>query len=285
MRARTYYLVVRSGATAEALAPSLARLVRGIDPELPLTDVRSMDARVADSLQPRRTPALAAGLFALAALLLAAVGLYGVMAYAVAARTSEFGIRMALGAVRADVLRLVLTQGARLVGGGLALGLVAALWTTTFMTPLLFGVSPTSPIALGGRRGRPHGRRNGRLPRARAARGAGDAARRASQVDPPRPCARFATPSASSPPRPASRRSPCSSSPSASAPSTAMFSTVYAVVLQAPGAARLGPSRGGLRDEPRAERAVLLGLGPELRRLQGPRDELPARWLRCRGGR
>jgi predicted permease len=149
MRSRTYYLVVRSGATAEALAPTLARLVRGIDPELPLTDVRSMDTRVADSLQPRRTPALVAGLFALVALLLAAVGLYGVMAYAVAARTAEFGIRMALGAVRADVLRLVLTQGGRLVASGAALGLVAALWTTTFMTPLLFGVSPASPLALG----------------------------------------------------------------------------------------------------------------------------------------
>ncbi|MEO5821865.1 MAG: ADOP family duplicated permease [Vicinamibacteraceae bacterium] len=150
MRSRTYYLVVRSGATAEALAPTLARLVRGIDPELPLTDVRSMDTRLADSLQSRRTPALVAGLFALAALLLAAVGLYGVMAYAVAARVNEFGIRMALGALRGDVLRLVLAQGGRLVASGLALGLVVALWATTLMSHLLFGVDSTSPLALGG---------------------------------------------------------------------------------------------------------------------------------------
>jgi predicted permease len=150
LRARTYYLVLRSGASAEALAPSLARLVRSIDPELPLTDIRSMDTRLDDSLQPRRTPVLVAGLFALAALLLAAVGLYGVMAYAVAERTSEFGIRMALGAVRSDVLRLVLTRGGRLVGAGVALGLLVALWTTTLMTPLLFGVSPADPLALGG---------------------------------------------------------------------------------------------------------------------------------------
>jgi hypothetical protein len=148
MRARTYYLVVRSAADADALAPSLGRLVRTIDPELPLTDVRSMDARVAESLQPRRTPALVAGLFALSAVLLAAIGLYGVMAYAVAARTNEFGVRLALGAVRGDVARLVLAQGGRLLAAGLAVGLAASLWATTFMTPLLFGVRATSPFLL-----------------------------------------------------------------------------------------------------------------------------------------
>jgi predicted permease len=147
--ARTYYLVVRSAASAEGLAPSLARLVRTIDPELPLTDIRSMDARVADSLQPRRTPALIAGLFALTAVLLAAIGLYGVMAYAVAARTSEFGVRMALGAVRGDVLRLVLGQGWRLIVSGVALGVAGSVWTSSLLSRLLFGISPTSPVALG----------------------------------------------------------------------------------------------------------------------------------------
>jgi predicted permease len=147
--ARTYYLIVRSAASAEGLAPSLERLVRTIDPELPLTDVRSMDARVADSLQPRRTPALIAGLFALTALLLAVIGLYGVMAYAVAARTNEFGVRMALGAVRGDVLRLVLGQGGRLVVCGVALGLAGTVWASPLLSRLLFGISPTSPVALG----------------------------------------------------------------------------------------------------------------------------------------
>jgi len=108
-----------------------------------------MDARVADSLQPRRTPALIAGLFALTALLLAVIGLYGVMAYAVAARTNEFGVRMALGAVRSDVLRLVLGQGGRLVAGGVALGLAGTVWTSSLLSRLLFGISPTSPVALG----------------------------------------------------------------------------------------------------------------------------------------
>jgi predicted permease len=147
-QARTYYVIVRSAASAEGLAPSLARLVRTIDPELPLTDVRSMDARVAASLQPRRTPALIAGLFALAAVLLAAVGLYGVMAYAVAARTNEFGVRLALGAVRGDVLRLVLGQGWRLVACGVALGVAGTVWASSLLSRLLFGISATSPVAL-----------------------------------------------------------------------------------------------------------------------------------------
>jgi predicted permease len=146
--ARTYHLVVRSAASVETLGPSLARLVRTIDPELPLTDVRSMDARLAESLQPRRTPALIAGAFALTAVLLAAIGLYGVMAYAVAARTNEFGVRMALGAMRADVLRLVLGQGGRLVASGLGLGLLVTVWTSSLFSRLLFGVSATSPVAL-----------------------------------------------------------------------------------------------------------------------------------------
>jgi ABC-type antimicrobial peptide transport system permease subunit len=150
MRARSYHLVVRSGAAVDALAPVLARVLRTIDPELPLTDVRSMDTRVTDSLESRRRPALIAGLFALAALLLAAVGLYGVMAYTVAARTSEFGVRLALGAVRGDVLRLVLGQGGRLVAAGVAVGLVLTLWTSTLLAGVLFGVSPSSPVALGG---------------------------------------------------------------------------------------------------------------------------------------
>jgi len=150
LRARTYYVVVRSRVSSQALGPSLARLLRTIDPELPLTDVRTMDVRLADSLAPRRTPALVAGAFAVTALLLAAIGLYGVMAYAVAVRTGEFGLRLALGAMRADVLGLVVGQGVRLVAIGLALGLGAAWWSTAFMAPLLFGVSATDPFALAG---------------------------------------------------------------------------------------------------------------------------------------
>ena len=94
-------------------------------------------------------PAVAAGLFAGAALLLALIGLYGVMAYAVAARTSEFGIRLALGAVRADLLRLVLRQGAGLVAVGLALGVTLSAASAAAVRPLLYDVSPFDPLALG----------------------------------------------------------------------------------------------------------------------------------------
>ncbi|HWJ56820.1 MAG TPA: FtsX-like permease family protein, partial [Vicinamibacterales bacterium] len=132
-----------------AIAPALGRLLRRLDPELPLTDVRPMDARVSDSLQPRRAPAVAAGLFAGAALLLALIGLYGVMAYAVAARTSEFGIRLALGAMRADLLRLVLRQGAGLVAVGLAVGVTLSAASAAAVRPLLYDVSPFDPLALG----------------------------------------------------------------------------------------------------------------------------------------
>ena len=149
LRVRAFHLVVRTRSGADVIAPVLGRLLRRLDPELPLTDVRSMDARVSDSLQPRRAPAVAAGLFAGAALLLALIGLYGVMAYAVAARTSEFGIRLALGAVRADLLRLVLRQGAGLVAVGLAVGVTLSAASAAAVRPLLYDVSPFDPLALG----------------------------------------------------------------------------------------------------------------------------------------
>jgi predicted lysophospholipase L1 biosynthesis ABC-type transport system permease subunit len=149
LRVRAFHLVVRTRSGADAIAPVLGRLLRRLDPELPLTDVRSMDARVSDSLQPRRAPAVAAGLFAGAALLLALIGLYGVMAYAVAARTSEFGIRLALGAMRADLLRLVLRQGAGLVAVGLAVGVTLSAASAAAVRPLLYDVSPFDPLALG----------------------------------------------------------------------------------------------------------------------------------------
>ena len=148
--ARDFYLVVRSPLPAEALGPTLQKLVRSIDPDMPLTDIRSMDLRIEDSLVTRRSPALMAGIFAGTALLLATIGLYGVMAYAVAQRTKEFGVRMALGAQTRDVLRLVFSQGARLAAIGLVLGAVGASILTEFMESLLFGVKPTDPLAYGG---------------------------------------------------------------------------------------------------------------------------------------
>jgi predicted permease len=147
---RDYFIVARTSLPPESLVNTLAKIVREIDPELPLTNPRSMEVRIADSLAGRRSPALLAGIFAVTALLLATIGLYGVMAYSVSQRTNEFGIRMALGAQREDVLRLVFGQGIRLTVIGLAIGVATALLLTGYMSSLLFGVQANDPIALAG---------------------------------------------------------------------------------------------------------------------------------------
>jgi predicted permease len=149
MFTRNFFVVARTNLPPDVIATTLAKTIRSIDPDMPLTDLRPMEVRIADSLTGRRAPALLAGLFAATALLLAVIGLYGVVAYGVAQRTTEFGIRMALGAQRSDVLRLVLRQGARLVVLGLAGGLFAALLLTDTLSAFLFGVSPNDPLALG----------------------------------------------------------------------------------------------------------------------------------------
>ncbi|HEY1763859.1 MAG TPA: FtsX-like permease family protein, partial [Opitutaceae bacterium] len=148
--ARDFYLVVRSSLPADSLATTLQKLVRSIDPDMPLTDIRSMGLRIDDSLITRRSPALMAGVFAGTALFLATIGLYGVMAYAVSQRTKEFGVRLALGAQARDVLRLVFSQGARLAGVGLVLGAVGAPLLTRFIESMLFGVEANDPLAYGG---------------------------------------------------------------------------------------------------------------------------------------
>jgi len=142
-------LAVRTAGTPELLVAPVRERLRVIDPELLVYDVRPMEAMVHASVAGRRFTMLLLGLFGTLALTLAAVGIYGVIGYAVRRRTRELGIRVALGAARADVLRLVVGSGMRLAGLGLALGLGAALVLTRFMRSLLFAVSPTDPIALG----------------------------------------------------------------------------------------------------------------------------------------
>jgi putative ABC transport system permease protein len=105
-----------------------------------------MEGVLAASIAQRRMSMLLVGIFASVALTLAAVGIYGVIAYSVAQRTREIGIRMALGAQSRDVLRMVVGQGMWLAGGGLALGLVAAFILTRVMASLLYGVSATDPF-------------------------------------------------------------------------------------------------------------------------------------------
>lgn len=145
---RNFFLVARTNLQPESLGLTLAKIVRETDPDVPLTDIRTMEARIDNTLAPRRSPALITGIFALTALLLATIGIYGVIAYTVGQRTVEIGIRMALGAQVRDVLRLVLVQAARLVGLGLTLGLVGSLAAGHLLQSQLFQTSPHNPTTL-----------------------------------------------------------------------------------------------------------------------------------------
>jgi predicted permease len=133
-------VVVRTPLPPEALASVLKKTVLAIDPELPVDDLKAMQVRIDDSLVTRRSPAVLAGIFAAVALILAAVGTYGVLAYAVNQRRREIGVRMALGALPGQILAQFLNLGARLLAAGLVLGLAGAWLAGRAMQSVLFGV-------------------------------------------------------------------------------------------------------------------------------------------------
>ncbi len=139
------YLVIRTDLAAGGLIQPIREAVLRVDPEQPVYDIRSLDERIAVSLQSRRAPMLLLVLFAGVALVLAAVGIYGVLGYAVTQRTGELGVRMAIGAQRSDVLRLVLLQGGRIALAGILAGLAGALALGGFLGSQLYGVSRFDP--------------------------------------------------------------------------------------------------------------------------------------------
>ncbi len=148
---RRMNLVVRTtAADAASMTASVRGAVRDLDKDQLIWQTRTLDQLLAASVAGRRFNMLLLGIFAAVALLLAALGIYGVMAYSVTRRTHEIGIRMALGARAGDVLKLVIGQGMLLAGAGVALGLIGALAVTRVLTTLLYGVSPTDPLTFAG---------------------------------------------------------------------------------------------------------------------------------------
>jgi predicted permease len=143
---RNATLIVRTAGETRAFAESVRKAILELDPDQPVANVRTLEEVVARSVGDRRMTALLLGLFACAALALAAVGLYGVVAYAVVQRTREIGIRVALGANRQDVVLLMLRKGMILVVVGLGLGLAAAFGLTPLLRNLLYDVKPADPL-------------------------------------------------------------------------------------------------------------------------------------------
>jgi len=140
-------LVVRTRvANPASLTAAVRAQVAAVDPDIPLTNVRVFEEYISRSLARPRFNALLLSIFAGTALLLTAIGIYGVMAYSVVQRTNEIGIRMALGAEQSSIFRLIVGQAMTLVGISVAVGLVAAFAATRLLNSLLFGVGAWDPI-------------------------------------------------------------------------------------------------------------------------------------------
>jgi putative ABC transport system permease protein len=142
-------IAVRTDVDPSSLTKAVRDAVFAVDPEQPVYDVKTLDERLADAASGTRFNATLLGFFGFVALALAAVGVYGVIAYSVAERTHEIGIRMALGASRGDVAGMVMSQGLAMTAAGLVFGLAGAWFATRYMTSLLYGIAPRDPVTFG----------------------------------------------------------------------------------------------------------------------------------------
>jgi putative ABC transport system permease protein len=138
-------VAVRTAGDASGMAPAIRKLISGIDPTQPVYNVKTLEQALSDGIAPRRFNLFLLETFAAVALLLAIVGIYGVIAYAVAERTREIGVRMALGAQRHEVVRMVVRDGMRMALAGVAAGLAGAWSLTHLMDSLLYGVKANNP--------------------------------------------------------------------------------------------------------------------------------------------
>ncbi len=143
-------VVARSSRDPAGLATAMRKAVLAIDPQQPVHTQKTMARIVDDSLGQRYFSLLLVGLFAVVALLLASIGLYGVISYGVAQRTREFGVRLSIGASRRDIASMVVSQGSRLIGAGLSIGLVGALFAARLFPSLLFGIGARDPFTFAG---------------------------------------------------------------------------------------------------------------------------------------
>jgi ABC-type antimicrobial peptide transport system permease subunit len=144
------FVAVRASLPPESLALTLQKVVRQVDADVPVNDLRSMETRIADSLVARRSPALLAGLFSGIALLLTAIGTYGVLSYAVAQCRREIGVRMALGAQPGRIRSQFFSLSLRLLAGGTLLGVIGASMAGRAMRTVLFHVPPLNLAILAG---------------------------------------------------------------------------------------------------------------------------------------
>jgi ABC-type antimicrobial peptide transport system permease subunit len=149
----TQVLFVRAGSRAQSLGKNVREIVAAVDPSQPVFDVRTMQQRVEETWTAHRLLTFLLGIFSLLALVLATIGLYGVIAYAALGRLREIGVRFALGAQRADIRSLIVGHGLRLLGAGLLIGTTGAVAFSRLLRSFLFGVDPLDPaiyLAVGG---------------------------------------------------------------------------------------------------------------------------------------